>query len=512
MREKARNTRLSKKYLTKILNAKVYEVARETSLDYAPILSRRTRNHVWLKREDEQPVFSFKCRGAYNKMASLTPAELKKGVITASAGNHAQGVALAAKRLGTKAVIVMPRTTPQIKVDAVRNLGGKVVLHGDNYDAASTHARELEKKQGLTFVHPYDDPEVIAGQGTVAMEILKQHTGPLHAVFVPVGGGGLISGIAVYIKKMRPGVKIIGVEPEGADAMTRSLKTGKRVVLEHVDIFADGVAVRQVGKETFRLCKEYVDEMLTVSNDEICAAIKDVFEDRRSILEPAGALSLAGLKRYAEKKRLKGKNLIAIASGANVNFDRLRHVAERAEIGERRESILAVTVPERPGAFRKFCAIIGDHNITEFNYRFADPKAAHVFVGVQIGNGGEVEKLVKLLARRGYPVLDMTDNEMAKLHIRHLVGGRAPNALNEILYRFEFPERPGALLNFLNKMAGGWNISLFHYRNHGADFGRVLIGMQVPPQDKKKFQEFLKSLGYEYAEETKNPAYRLFLG
>ena len=503
---------MSQKYLTKIRNAKVYEVARETALDYAPILSRRTRNQVWLKREDEQPVFSFKCRGAYNKMASLTPAELRKGVITASAGNHAQGVALAAKRLGAKAVIVMPRTTPQIKVDAVRNLGGKVVLHGDNYDAASAHARELEKKQHLTFVHPYDDPEVIAGQGTVAMEILKQHTGPLHAVFVPVGGGGLIAGMAVYIKKMRPGVKIIGVEPEGADAMTRSLKARKRIVLDHVDIFADGVAVRQVGKETFRLCKQYVDEMVTVSNDEICAAIKDVFEDRRSILEPAGALSFAGLKRYAKTKRLKGKNLIAIASGANVNFDRLRHVAERAEIGERRESILAVTIPERPGAFRKFCAIIGDHNITEFNYRYADPKAAHVFVGVQIANGGDIKQLIDVLKRRGYPVLDLTDNEMAKLHIRHLVGGRAPNAENEILYRFEFPERPGALLNFLNKMASGWNISLFHYRNHGADFGRVLVGMQVPPRDKKAFQKFLDSLGYEYAEETKNPAYRLFLG
>ena len=503
---------MSKKYLNKIRNAKVYEVARETSLDYAPILSRRTHNHVWLKREDEQPVFSFKCRGSYNKMASLSPTELKKGVITASAGNHAQGVALAAKRLKAKAVIVMPRTTPQIKVDAVRNLGGRAVLHGDNYDAASAHARELEKKQGMTFVHPYDDVDVIAGQGTVAMEILKQHSGPLHAIFVPVGGGGLISGIAAYIKQLRPEVKIIGVEPEGADAMTRSLKAGKRILLEHVDIFADGVAVRQVGKETFRLCQQYVDEMLTVSNDEICAAIKDVFEDRRSVLEPAGALAYAGLKRYAEKKRLKDKNLIAIASGANVNFDRLRHVAERAEIGERRESILAVTVPERPGAFRKFCAIVGNHNITEFNYRYADPQAAHVFVGVQVGNGGSVEGLIDLLNRRGYPVLDMTDNEMAKLHIRHLVGGRAPQAQHEILYRFEFPERPGALLDFLNKMASDWNISLFHYRNHGADFGRVLVGMQVPPRDKKAFQKFLKSLGYEYAEETKNPAYRLFLG
>ena len=503
---------MTQKYLTKIQNARVYDVARETTLDYAPILSRRTHNHVWLKREDEQPVFSFKCRGAYNKMASLTPAQLRKGVITASAGNHAQGVALAAQRLGTMAVIVMPRTTPQIKVDAVRNLGGKAVLHGDNYDAAYAHARELEKKQHLTFVHPYDDPEVIAGQGTVAMELLKQHTGALHAVFVPVGGGGLISGIALYIKKMRPSVKIIGVEPAGADAMTRSLKAGKRIMLDHVDIFADGVAVRQVGKETFRLCRQYVDEMVTVSNDEICAAIKDVFEDRRSILEPAGALAYAGLKRYVEKKRLKGKNLIAIASGANVNFDRLRHVAERAEIGERRESILAVTVPERPGAFRKFCATIGDHNITEFNYRYADPKAAHVFVGVQIADGGDIKQLIDVLKRRGYPVLDMTDNEMAKAHIRHLVGGRAPNAEHEILYRFEFPERPGALLNFLNKMASGWNISLFHYRNHGADFGRVLVGMQVPPQDKKAFQKFLKSLGYEYAEETRNPAYQLFLG
>jgi threonine dehydratase len=503
---------LPQEYLTKIQNAKVYEVARETALDYAPILSRRTLNQVWLKREDEQPVFSFKCRGAYNKMASLTPAELRKGVITASAGNHAQGVALAAKRLGAKAIIVMPRTTPQIKIDAVRSLGGKAVLFGDTYDAAYAHARELEKKQHLTFVHPYDDPEVIAGQGTVGMEILKQHTGPLHAVFVPVGGGGLISGIATYIKKMRPGVKIIGVEPTGADAMTRSLKAGKRVALEHVDIFADGVAVRQVGKEPFRLCKQYVDDMVTVSNDEICAAIKDVFEDRRSVLEPAGALAYAGLKRYVEKKHLKGKNLIAIASGANVNFDRLRHVAERAEIGERRESILAVTVPERPGAFRKFCALIGDHNITEFNYRYADPKAAHVFVGVQISDGSEIKQMMDVLKHHGYPVLDMTDNEMAKAHIRHLVGGHAPNAEHEILYRFEFPERPGALLNFLNKMASGWNISLFHYRNHGADFGRVLIGMQVPPKDKKAFQKFLKSLGYAYTEETKNPAYRLFLG
>ena len=503
---------MPRKYLKKIESARVYDVARETPLELAPVLSRRTGNHVWLKREDEQPVFSFKCRGAYNKMAGLSKAELKKGVVAASAGNHAQGVALAASKLGTKAVIVMPRTTPQIKVDAVRNLGGKVVLHGDNYDEAYTHAREIANKRKLTFVHPYDDPDVIAGQGTIGMEILKQHAGPIHAVFVPVGGGGLIAGIAVYIKQLRPEIKIIGVEPEDADAMEKSLKAGKRVLLDHVGIFADGVAVRQVGEETFRLCKQFVDEMIIVSNDEICAAIKEIFEDRRSILEPAGALAYAGLKRYAEQKRLKGKNLVAIASGANVNFDRLRYVAERAEVGERREAILAVTIPERPGALKQFCTILGDHNITEFNYRFADPKAAHIFVGVQVPpDTADAKKLMATLRKHGYATLDMTDNEMAKLHIRHLVGGRAPNAVNEILYRFEFPERPGALMNFLNKMGGSWNISLFHYRSHGADFGRVLVGMQVPPHDKKKFQKFLDSLGYEYAEETGNPAYKLFL-
>ena len=502
---------MSQKYLKKIQNSRVYDVARETPLEHAPALSARTGNRVWLKREDLQPVFSFKCRGAYNKMAGLAPAELKKGVVAASAGNHAQGVALAARKLGTKAVIVMPRTTPQIKIDAVRGLGGQVVLHGDNYDAAYAHAREIATKLKLTFVHPYDDPEVIAGQGTVGLEILKQHTAALHAIFVPVGGGGLISGIAAYVKQLRPEVKIIGVEPEDADAMDRSLKAGKRITLDHVGIFADGVAVRQVGKETFRLCQQYVDEMVIVSNDEICAAIKDIFEDCRSILEPAGALAYAGLKSYAARKRLKGKNLVAIASGANVNFDRLRYVSERAEIGERREAVLAVTIPERACALKKFCAILGDHNVTEFNYRLADPKAAHIFVGLQIREAEKVSALVRTLRQHGYATLDMTDNEMAKLHIRHLVGGRAPNATNEILYRFEFPERPGALMNFLNKMGGGWNISLFHYRSHGADFGRVLVGMQVPAKDKKKFREFLDSLGYEYTEETNNPAYKLFL-
>ena len=498
-------------YLKKIAHTRVYDVARETPLEHAPALSARTSNRVWLKREDLQPVFSFKCRGAYNKMAGLAPAELKKGVVAASAGNHAQGVALAASKLGTKAVIVMPRTTPQIKIDAVRNLGGKVVLHGDNYDAAYVHAREIATKRKLTFVHPYDDPDVIAGQGTVGLEILKQHTDALYAIFVPVGGGGLISGIAAYVKQLRPEVKIIGVEPEDADAMDRSLKAGKRVTLDHVGIFADGVAVRQVGEETFRLCREYVDEMVIVSNDEICAAIKDIFEDCRSILEPAGALAYAGLKNYAARKRLKNKNLVAIASGANVNFDRLRYVAERAEIGERREAVLAVTIPERAGALKKFCAILGDHNVTEFNYRLADPKAAHIFVGLQIREAEKVSTLVRTLRQHDYATLDMTDNEMAKLHIRHLVGGRAPNAHDEILYRFEFPERPGALMNFLNKMGGGWNISLFHYRSHGADFGRVLVGMQVPSKDKTKFKKFLDSLGYEYVEETGNPAYKLFL-
>jgi threonine dehydratase len=502
---------VAQNYLTRILNARVYEIARETPLEYAPVLSRRFHNHVWLKREDLQPVFSFKCRGAYNKMARMSRAALKRGVVASSAGNHAQGVALAAERLGARATIVMPRTTPHIKIDAVRALGAAIVLEGDNYDEAYAHARKLAARRRLAFVHPYDDPEVIAGQGTIGLEILKQHSGDLDAIFVPVGGGGLIAGIAAYVKAIRPGIKIIGVEPEDADAMRRSLESGRRVKLDHAGIFADGVAVRQVGRETLKLCRRFVDRIVIVTNDEICAAMKDIFEDRRLILEPAGALSVAGLKRYAAAAGWRSRNLVAVASGANVNFDRLRHVAERAEIGERREAVFAVTIPERPGALKRFCAILGGHNITEFNYRYADARRAHIFVGLQVRGSQEIRRLVRALTRHGYATIDMTDNELAKLHARYMVGGRAPNARNEILYRFEFPERPGALMNFLSQMGGRWNISLFHYRSHGADFGRVLVGMQVPRGDVRAFQSFLDRVGYEYVDETRNPAYRLFL-
>jgi len=498
-------------YLEKILNAQVYDVAVETPLDAAPNLSARIGNTILFKREDMQPVFSFKLRGAYNKIAQLSAERRARGVICASAGNHAQGVALSAAKLGCRAVIVMPTTTPSIKIDAVRRWGGEVVLAGDSYDEAHARALELEKAQKLTFVHPFDDPDVIAGQGTIAMEILRQHPQPIDAVFCCVGGGGLISGVAAYIKRLRPETKIIGVEAVDADAMTQSLAAGKRVRLKQVGLFADGAAVKYVGEETFRLCQLYVDEMVRVDTDAICAAIKDVFEDTRAVLEPAGALAVAGAKAYAAAHKLKGKTLVAVASGANMNFDRLRFVAERAEVGEQREAVLAVTLPEQPGAYRKFLALIGARNVTEFNYRFNDRHEAHVFVGVQVGSRAESLKLVEQLRKVGYATLDLTDDEMAKLHIRHLVGGHAPQVDHELVYRFEFPERPGALMNFLSQMSANWNISLFHYRNHGADYGRVLVGMQVPPAEKAEFRKFLKNLGYAHWDETNNPAYRLFL-
>lgn len=506
-------------YLEKVLNAQVYDVAIETPLDLACNLSARVGNKIILKREDMQPVFSFKLRGAYNKIASLSAEKLKRGVICASAGNHAQGVALSANKLGCRAVIVMPTSTPGIKINAVKSRGGEVVLFGDSFDEACAHAFELEKTEKLTFVHPFDDPEVIAGQGTVAMEILRQHSrhnGPITAIFCAIGGGGLAAGVAAYIKRLRPEIKVIGVETFDADAMKQSLAAGKRVRLEQVGLFADGTAVKFVGEETFRLCKEHLDEVILVDTDAICAAIKDVFEDTRSILEPAGALAVAGAKEYARQHKLKDKNLIAVTSGANMNFDRLRFVAERAEVGERREAVLAVTLPEKPGAYKKFLGLIGKRNVTEFNYRYHTANEAHVFVGVQVVDRNESNKLVEQLSKHGYPTLDLTDDEMTKNHIRHMVGGHAPavceKGMHELLYRFEFPEKPGALMNFLTQMSAGWNISLFHYRNHGADYGRVLVGMQVPPGEMGKFKEFLKNLGYAHWDESQNPAYKLFLG
>jgi threonine dehydratase len=499
-------------YLEKILNAQVYDVAIETPLDLAPNLSRRIGNTVLFKREDMQPVFSFKLRGAYNKLAQMSEEARARGVICASAGNHAQGVALSAAKLGCRAVIVMPTTTPRIKVDAVAARGGEVVLAGESYDEAYVHARKLEAEQGLTFVHPFDDPDVIAGQGTIGVEILRQHPKPIDAVFCCVGGGGLIAGVAAYIKRLRPNTRIIGVEAADADAMARSLAAGKRIQLDSVGLFADGAAVKLVGEETFRLAQLYVDEMVLVNTDEICAAIKDVFEDTRSILEPAGALAVAGAKAWAAKHNVRGATLVAIASGANMNFDRLRFVAERAEIGESREAVLAVTLPERPGSYREMVSLFGRRNITELNYRYKDAQQAHAFVGVQVSGRDEAAALVKHLGEHGYPALDMTDDELAKLHVRYMVGGRSPEAGQEQVYRFEFPERPGALMKFLDAMSRDWNISLFHYRNHGADYGRVLVGMQVPPGDMAALQDFLDALGYAYREETHNPAYKLFLG
>jgi threonine dehydratase len=499
-------------YREKIEHSQVYAVARHTPLDEMPNLSARFKNRILLKREDMQPVFSFKLRGAYNKMANLSPEALARGVICASAGNHAQGVALSAQKMGCRAVIVMPTTTPAIKVNAVRSRGAEVVLFGDSYSDAYAHALKVEKTEGLTFVHPYDDPDVIAGQGTIALEVVQDHPEPIEAIFCCVGGGGLLAGMAAYIKAVRPEIKVIGVEAQDAEAMTESVKSGQRVMLEQVGLFADGAAVKQVGEHTFALVQQYVDEMIVVDNDEICAAIKDVFEDTRSILEPAGALSLAGLKAYAERHQLQGKTLIAVASGANMNFDRLRFIAERAELGEHREAVFAVTIPETPGAFKAFCRLLGNRNITEFNYRFSDVSQAHIFVGVAVHNPAEAADIASKLEVAGLPTLNLTDNEMAKLHLRHLVGGHAPQAQNEVVYRFEFPEKPGALMNFLESMGHNWNISLFHYRNHGADFGRVLVGMQVPPEEKEAFERFLQQLGYPYWNESQNPAYRLFLG
>src|SRR2546421_531097 len=498
-------------YLEKVLTARVYDVAIESPLELARALSKRLGNRILLKREDLQSIFSFKLRGAYNKVAALPRWRLQRGVIAASAGNHAQGVALAAQRLGCRAVIVMPVTTPRIKVDAVRSRGAEVRLHGDSYAEAYEEALRVKRKRRLVFVHPYDDPEVIAGQGTIGMEILRQHPGELDAIFVPIGGGGLISGIAAYVKRVRPGVRVIGVEPVDAAAMAKSLKAGRRVTLDHVGLFADGVAVKGGGEEAVRLCRALVDDGVLVNTDEVCAAIKDVLEATRGVLEPAGALGVAGAKAWVERHGARGKTLVAVASGANTNFDRLRFIAEEAELGEHREAILAVTIPERPGSFRKFCAQIGARSVTEFNYRIADSSEAHIFVGVEVHGSEETARIVRNLRRHGLRTLDLSGNEMAKWHVRHMVGGRAPFARDELLYRFEFPERPGALMRFLSSMRSDWNISLFHYRNHGADYGRVLVGMQVPSREMKQFRRFLENLGYPYAEETSNPAYRLFL-
>ena len=500
-------------YRRRIERANVHDVAATTPLQRARKLSQRLGNDVRLKREDLQPVHSFKLRGAYNKMVGLTPARRAAGVVTASAGNHAQGVALAGQKLDIKTWIVMPRTTPSIKVEAVRALGGHVVLHGDSYDEAAGHARELARDKRLTVVHPYDDADVIAGQGTVGREILDQAGERCDAIFVPVGGGGLIAGIAAYVKAVRPRVRIVGVEPDDAACMTAALKAGRRVVLPQVGLFADGVAVRQAGAEPFRLARELVDEMVTVSVDEICAATRDIFYENRSLPEPAGAVALAGLKRWVQQRRASGKTLVAIESGANVNFDRLRHIAERAELGDAHETLLAVTIPERPGSFRRFLGTLGRRTITEFNYRYASKSEAHIFVGIKLTDDpAERDVIVDGLRADGYAVADLTANEMAKVHVRYMVGGRAPGLADELLYRFEFPERPGACLNFLNALHGRWNISLFHYRNHGAAYGRVLAALQVPARERAEFRRSLKALGYEHREETGNPAYRLFLG
>jgi len=504
---------MTQKYIEKILSARVYDVAIESPLDYARRLSVRLDNQILLKREDLQPVFSFKLRGAYNKLFQLARKSDLKGVVAASAGNHAQGLALAASELGVKATIVMPKTTPKIKVDAVRSYGAKAVLVGDTYDEASDYAYELSEREGLPYIHPYDDPDVIAGQGTVAVEILRQYTDDIDAIFIPVGGGGLIAGMGTFIKYLRPNVKVIGVEAADSACFAAALEKNRRVILSQVGLFADGVAVKQVGRETWRVARQVVDEVITVNTDEICAAIKDIFDDTRSIMEPAGALAVAGIKKYVEKNNASKQTLIAINSGANMNFDRLRHVSERAELGEHREGLIGVTIPEEPGSFLRFCRLIGKKGITEFNYRYSDSNNAHVFAGIQLADGlPELDVLVDKLREKDYPVLSMSDNEMAKLHVRHMVGGHANKIENEVLYRFEFPERPGALLDFLAHIGKRWNISLFHYRNHGAAFGRVLVGLQVPSPERKEVKLFLDEVGYSWWDESDNEAYRMFLG
>ena len=506
-----RGQRIAADYLKRILTARVYDVARETALEPARLLSRRLGNQVLLKREDQQPVFSFKLRGAYNKMARLDAEALARGVICASAGNHAQGVALAARRLGCRAVVVMPVTTPKLKVDAVHALGGEVVLHGDSYSDAYAHALELQRERSLAFVHPFDDPDVIAGQGTIAMEILRQHQGPLDAMFVPIGGGGLIGGVAAYVKAVRPEVRVVGVQTVDSDAMRRSVESGRRVTLADVGLFSDGTAVKQVGAETLRIARELVDEFVLVDTDAVCAAVKDMFQDTRSVVEPAGALAVAAVKQYVERQRCKGRTFVAVTSGANMNFDRLRFVAERAEFGEQREALFAVTIPEERGSFRRLCELIGARAVTEFNYRISDERVAHVFVGLAIGRRDEAERIARHFVRHGFATVDLTDDELAKEHLRHLVGGRSALAVDERLFRFQFPERPGALMRFLGAMAPSWNISLFHYRNQGADYGRILVGLQVPGSDAAEFTRFLHTLAYPCVEETGNPVYALFL-
>lgn len=499
------------RYVKRILQAKVYDVAKETPLSEARFLSKRLNNTIYIKREDLQPVYSFKLRGAYNAMAQLTEEQKARGVVTASAGNHAQGLAMSAKQMGVKATIVMPKITPDIKVASAKARGAKVVLKGDAFDEALEYAYQLVEEKGYTYIPPYDHPEVIAGQGTIAMEILRQHPGDIDAIFVPVGGGGLIAGIAVYVKYLRPEIKVIGVEAEDSACLKAALDAGERVILDQVGIFAEGVAVAQIGEEPFRIAQHFVDDVITVNTDEICAAVKDVFDDTRAVSEPSGALSLAGLKKYVQQTGAENETLMCINSGANTNFDRLQHIAERAELGEQREAILAVTIPERPGSFEQFCKAVGRRMVTEFNYRYADDNDAQIFVGIQLKDTNDREELISSLVDQGYPVIDLSDDEMAKLHIRHLGGGRNSSIENEQLFRFEFPERPGALLNFLKNLGLNWNISLFHYRNHGAAYGRVLIGMQVPEADKSKVAEYLDRIGYRYWDESKNPAYRLFL-